>query len=239
MALAATAGFPVTSWAVGRVARTLIEIVAGGLASLTTRLAQIAASGFLETAEGPWLTLFAASQYDVTRKPATFTTGYVTLTDSGGAGPYTITPGQCRVSTSGGLVFTNVDGGTLAENGTLELTFRAESSGESYNAPLGSLTTLLTDLPGVTVDNPEHGTTGTWLITAGADEESDSELRARCRDRWATLGAGGTAAAWRFWAMSAHEEVRRVRVRETGQGHISITVAGTGGPVSGTALTAV
>lgn len=91
--LLAAAGFPVTSWAAGRAARSLVEGISQVVSDLTTVIAQVAGSGFLGTATGDWLTLHASSQYDLQREPAAFTLGKIKLTDVAGAGPYTIDAG--------------------------------------------------------------------------------------------------------------------------------------------------
>jgi hypothetical protein len=88
--LCMVAGFPVTSWASGRAGRSLIEGLAQVVSDLTLKIAELAGSAFLDTAEGDWLTLHAASQYTLQREPSAFTVGKVLLSDVAGAGPYTI-----------------------------------------------------------------------------------------------------------------------------------------------------
>jgi uncharacterized phage protein gp47/JayE len=229
-------GFPATDWQQGSVPRTLLEAYAEQLASFSTAQAAVAAGGFLDTATGAWLTLLAEQNFDVARKEALTTKGTVRLTAAGGSGPHTIAVGQLWVSTSSGKRFTNVEGGTLTLGGTLDLEFEAESPGSAFNVGSSTITTLITSLAGVTVNNPASP----WITRAGTDEESDTSLRQRCRDRLPTIGTGATASAYRTWAQEASEEVRRVLVStDDGTGLVSVVVAGDDGPVSGDALTDV
>lgn len=195
-------GFPVTAWVVGTVARTLHKAVAAVIFDLWLTIALIARGATLDTAVGLWLTLLALSQYAEARKAAVFTRGTVRLTDAGG-GPHTIAVGQIYVvATASGLRFRNTTGGTLPLNGTLDLEFVAETAAARYNVANGTIGTLETTLPTVTVSNPEVGTTGTWITTLGADIESDEAMRVRCRAKWATLSTGSPRDAYRYWALS-------------------------------------
>src|SRR5579885_3187771 len=73
-------GFPVTDWFSGGVGRTLLELLAQGLALFSQLIAAIAAGGFVTQASGDWLTLVASDTYQLTRNAATFTAGNVVLT---------------------------------------------------------------------------------------------------------------------------------------------------------------
>jgi phage-related baseplate assembly protein len=89
----------------------------------------------------------------------------------------------------------------------------------------------------VTVTNPEYLSSGTWILVNGADQESDDSLRARCRDRWATLGAGATEPAIRFLCRAASAEVQKVKVKDApGTGALDVVIAGASAPVSTGAL---
>ena len=218
-------GYSPTDWEPGSVQRTILEAVAAGIADLEDLRVKIAGSGFLEHAEGEWLDIVAKNMYGLTRKPAEFTRHIIRLRAAEGFGPYQITPGQLWVSTRDGLRFSNVAGGVLPYGGELELEFISESAGGKYNVPIGAIDRLLTPLPGVSVSNIR-------LIGAGADAETDESLRFRCRLRWASLGTGATADAYRFWALSAHSSVSKVRVLDQhprGQGTVDVVVWGDGG----------
>ena len=222
-------GFPTTDWEPGSVQRTILETLAVGLADLEALRLEITKGGYLELASGPWLNLVAENMYGLTRKAAEFARHTVRLTAQSGFGPYTIQPGQLWASTPSGLRFNNTQGGTLAQGGTLDLEFVAESSGAAYNVAPNTITILNTPLPGVNINNVA-------IVAAGVDEETDDNLRLRCRLRWASLGTGATRAAYEFWALSADPSITKVRVLDQhprGQGTVDVIVWGEGGLGSG------
>jgi uncharacterized phage protein gp47/JayE len=241
LAALAARGFPVTSWQEGDVARTLVAIDSQSLSNLETLVANIAAGGLLDTAAGAWLTLLAANVYDVDRNSAVATRGLVRLTASAEAGPYTIAPGQLRFASTSGLRYqiANTDNITIAKGGTLDVTVQAESPGAAYNGGNGTITTLLTPLPGVTCANPDPGG-GTWITTQGVDEESDASLRTRCAARWPESGFGSPAASYDLWARTADATITRTKVQPSGSiaGQVDVYVAGASGPAGGGAVTA-
>lgn len=226
------ADFPVTSWEEGGVARTLVELDAETLANAEQLVARIAEGGLGSRAAGAWLTLRARNFYSLDREPSLFAEGVLVLTAAPSAGPYTITPGQLWAQSASGLRYTNVEGGTLAQGGTLSLAFRAESPGVAWNVGIGSITTLLTPLPGVAVANPDTGD-GTWQTQLGTEEESDESLYRRTQNRWAELGPGAVAEAYENWALKADPQIRRVRVQsgDGDDGTVEVLVAGESGAV--------
>jgi len=225
IALLQTRGYAATDWEPGSVQRTILEAVAAGLADLEALRLQIARGGYLELASGDWLDLVAQNMYALTRKPPEFAHVIVRLTAQAGVGPYTIQPGQLWASTNGGLRYNNITGGTLTQGGTLDLEFVAESPGAVYNVPNGTIQTLNTPLPGVSISNIS-------LIAAGVDTESDATLRLRCRLRWPSLGSGATADAYRYWALSSDPTITKVRILDQnprGQGTVDVIIWGEGG----------
>lgn len=193
-------GFPVSAWQTGSVPRTLLQVFANVMQDAWLTISNVAKGSTLSTAEGGWLDLLAASQYDETRQEGQFTEGIVRLTDAGG-GPHSVSVGQLYVATADGLRFRNTTGGTVPLNGFLDLTFRAENVGASYNVANGSIVELVTSLSTVSVSNPAVGTSGTWISTPGADVESDESFRMRCRSKWATLSTGSPRDAYIYWAL--------------------------------------
>ncbi|UAW08063.1 hypothetical protein [Myxococcus phage Mx4 ts27htf-1hrm-1] len=245
-ALSATS-FPTTSWQPGSVPRKLLEADAEANEDRDRLDAAIGASGFLDYADpgvadtsvaGPWLRLLAAGFFGVAWRPGVTAQGQVVLTDAGGQGPFAFQPGEIVVASTGGRRYSNVTGGTLVQGGTLTLSFAAEEVGSDYNVPVGAVVQLLTVRPGVTVSNPEVGSSGTWLTRQGTNPETQGELRARCRNRWPTLGTGGAPHSYEYWATEASPEVTRVYVRPstTLPGAVNVYLAGPAGPVSGQAV---
>jgi uncharacterized phage protein gp47/JayE len=239
----AAAGFPVTSWREGDVARTLVESFALALANQTSLRAKLAAGGLLREAEGDWLSLLASQVYDIDRNAAHPTAGVVLLAAAAGAGPYSIAPGQLWFASSGGLRYqsSNAETLTLAQGGTLQVSVQAEAAGQAYNVANGAMVALLTPLAGVTVTNPDPGS-GTWITSQGTDEENDASLVARCAARWPESGYGSPAASYDLWARNADATITRTNVVADAAGPngggVTVYVAGPSGPVGGGAVTA-
>lgn len=240
----AAAGFPVASWQPGAVPRSLVYADATALAQLHSVVAELAMAAFLDDAEGDWLSLFAASRFQVARTAAVATVGKVVVTVASGAGPYTIGPAGLLV-TDGARRWrsTNTTNVTISSAGTVTFTVRAEALGATYNVANGAIVGLVAPaLAGVSVSNPIYSG-GTWITTAGADAESDASLRQRCRDRWATLGRGATVAAYQYLARTGHAsaaQVTRTAVSlGSGDGTLRVFLAGPAGPVDGAVVTTV
>lgn len=191
---------PTTQWQAFSWARTLIHIFALVMADVWFGVAQIANGVILGLSRGRWLTLFASSQYDEERLAAVATVGQVTLT-SASVG-HTIAVGDVTVKTATGKRFRNTTGGTLTAGGTLDLEVQAYEAGASSNVSVGTITIMETSLSTVTVNNPEVGTTGTWITTWGANAETDAELTTRLPLKWATLSTGSPPDAYKSWALA-------------------------------------
>ncbi len=233
-------GFPVTAWQSGGAGRTLARADAVAIADLRSLIATICKGGYLDEAEEDWLTLLAAGVFDLDRVPAAFTEGFITATVAGGSGPYTFGAGAFVASDgTRRYVSTNTSSVTLSSASPTQVPVRAESSGDSYNVAGSTVTTLVSPaLAGVTVVGASD-----WITSSGAPAETDTALRARCRSRWATLGRGGTAQAYRYWALNGHAyegQVTRVAVYPgPGDGTIAVVLADSDGPVSGPIAAAV
>lgn len=228
----ASAKMPVTNWGTGSTARTLIEAFTETLARAYAIIPDIAAGGYLDLAEGDWLTLLAQSAYSLTRTPAARTKGYVTLTIPSNVGPYTWAVGGLTVATDSGVRYTNAEAISLTPGASLGVLFQADAEGSAGNVLNGTITRVTAGLQaGLTVANSSYAGTGTWITVAGRDVESDPELRARCRNRWATLGSGTTARAVSYLATSCGAStVSRVRCyTDLGTGVVRVYLAGSNG----------
>jgi uncharacterized phage protein gp47/JayE len=159
-------GLPVTDWAVGGVMRTLMQMVADAIYDESgTLIPQIAGGGFVDYATGTssgspgdWLGLLAQQVYSLTRIAATSTLGNVLLSNSSGSA-YTIQPGQLWITGPTGNQYNTTSGGTLNAGGTLSIAVQSATvnnslAGQNYTDGPNTLTTLITPLPGVTVNNP-------------------------------------------------------------------------------------
>lgn len=229
------AGLPTLSWHKFSILRHFFENEPILLEDAWTTIGDIARGGYPRLAKEGWLDLLGEDFFAEARKPAVSTVGLVTLTDAGGAGPHTITVGAAWVANTDKsrrfVVESLPSGGTLPQNGTLQVSVRAESAGADWNVGVNAIDQLLTALPGVTVSNPAQSS-GTWITTQGADKERDEAYGQRLVDKWSTLGAGCNDAAYRYYASSASPEIVRVQVGSPGNGGVRVLVAGASGPVS-------
>ena len=237
-------GFPVTAWQSGSAPRDLVKADATAMARLDASVAALAKAAFLDDAEGDWLTLVAASRFDNDRVLATYTEGYVRVACASGAGPHTISAAQLLI-TDGTRRWRSINTAsvTVASGSYQDIKVRAEIAGDEYNIASGAtLTVVAPALAGLSVTNPVYAD-GTWITLAGADDESDASLRARCRARWGTLGRGANDAAYRYLARTGHAyeaQVTRVYVAwGPGDGTLTVYLAGPTGAVSGTVVNAV
>lgn len=227
--------FQATSWQPGSAALQLVEMDAEATTDVQRMVQRVAAGGFLDTADGPWLTLLSKFFYALDRLPGVFARGTVRLTDVAMGGPHSIQVGHWFASTSGRR-FRATAAATLPAGGTVNVPVEAESPGAAWNVGAGAITRLVNPIPGVAVTNLAN-----WLTQAGADEESDVALRRRCRARWPSLGTGAVAASYDLWARTASPEVTRTRAttHATIPGTVELVVAGDGGPISAGGMLAV
>lgn len=237
LAVADALGISTTSWAAGDPTRSLYHFVAEGLEALEVNVAGYMASGFLDHAEGDWLTILAEQVYRVTRVEATFATVTIKLTNAGG-GLYVVEAGDVVVKDStGGMTYTNTEGGTLASGAgeELELSFTADLAGSDGTAAAGDIDTLVTTMLDVTCTND--------LAAVGLDAESDADLRTRCRAKLGMLSAAGPRDAYNFVVRSSDltgvSDITRSRtVGDTTTGVVTVYVASASGAAAGASVTA-
>lgn len=225
-------GVDTTVWKPGSVVRTMIAGSSVVLAALSRLMSSATKSGFLDTAEGAWLTILADQVYNVQRIAATFATGTLELSNTSGS-TYNIDPGDLIVSSSkSGKTYRNVNALTLNPGATdVEATFAATEAGADSTAAAGEIDTLETTLLGVTVTNPK--------ALVGSDKETDADLRQRAKESTGALSPNGPADAYLHVARSAKRSdgtsigVTRVSTTTDGQGNVTVYVATPTGSVSG------
>lgn len=225
-------GYPVSSWVTGMVSKDLSEFVAAFLSDLTNRVVQIAKGGYLDYAEGDWLTVLARSFYALDRAPAVAAQHYLTLTNATG-GTINVTVGSL-FQTVGGVQF-SVPATSIGSGLSVVATATAVTPAASGNVALNTITQSVSSYPGLTATNAPDAFTGSSLITTGSDEESNELLRSRCKAKWSSIGAGGNADAWRYWALNAVPGVvTKVKIFPAVPGGMQVTyvVANDTGPIS-------
>lgn len=228
-------GFPVTSWQSTSVPYVMAEANVACVLDVANLIPQIAAGGLLDLATGDWLTLLAEQNYDVERIPEKFARRLVRFTNDSGS-TVSESAGTVTIATAEGLQFLNEQAIDVLDGGNVFVVVKASEAGDDYNDATASWS-LVTSIAGVTVDelNSEPA-----LITAGAAEESDVALRARCREKWSTLGAGANRDAFSYWIKNtpgSPETVTRVHVvsNDPLPGQVTAYAATATGPISDTA----
>lgn len=228
----AALGVNTTTWKPGSVVRTMIAAAAIVLAAFSRLQALIAKSGFLETAEGAWLTLVARYVYGVERDVATFAEGSITLTNTGG-GIYDLDAEDVVFRNGDGKQYRNTTAFSLAPLATVTIPIRAVEAGSASSSGPNTITELVTPLLGVTATNATS--------VVGLDEEKDPALRARASAKLGSLSPFGPWDAYRYAATQARRAdgtaigVTRARTLKDGFGGTTTYVATASGGVTGDA----
>lgn len=232
-----TLGVNTTSWASGAVVRTMVVAVSAMLSAFSSLQAQIASSGFLDLAEGDWLTLVARYVYGVERLEATFAAGFVTLVNAGG-GIYNVDPGDLIVATTvtgdpkSGKTYRNDAAFTLGAGQTITVAITAVEAGADSTTGAATITVLTTALLNVTCSNAAS--------LVGLDAEKDPALRLRCSEKLGALSPMGPWDAYAYAARNAHRStgepcgITRTRTLKDGFGNVTLVVASASGTVTGT-----
>ncbi|ECC3463257.1 hypothetical protein AA471_11275 [Salmonella enterica subsp. enterica] len=151
---------------------------------------------FLQTAAGPFVDLFAAA-LRLKRKDATAATGKITFTKSAADNSITIPAGTViQTERINGTIYSVattqqavIPGGTASA--LIDVT--ATDSGAAFNLAPGYYQILPKAIDGIAaVRNDED-----WLTTPGANQESDDELKDRCRNQFNLAGSYHTDAVYR------------------------------------------
>ncbi|EOY2073890.1 baseplate J/gp47 family protein [Vibrio alginolyticus] len=152
---------------------------------------------FVATAVDQWLDLLAW-QCKLTRKGATKAKGMIAFQRSAAKGPALVIPKDTWVQTEpiNGTIYRVkvLADTTMPENDTMVMAeVEAENEGAAYNLGEGYYHILPTAIPGIgAVTNPAE-----WLNEAGADKESNDELRLRIRNQWSAVARWHIDAAYR------------------------------------------
>jgi uncharacterized phage protein gp47/JayE len=231
------AELPWQSWSPTALERALVEVDADTLALYEAQRKDIFDGGYITTAKGAYLDL-AATFYAETRAPARPAVIQVRLTDSTGNGPYTLPPGQILAyqadPTAPVLNYRSTKSIDVPKGGSADIYFAATAEGSAWNITPGALVSLLSRPPGVAVSTPPVPGTGSIVVIAGADEEGDDSLRARCLLKLSLQGRGWAADTIRGLILDRFAgEVTRVLVLDPWIPNIAAAwLAGPTGPVS-------
>lgn len=231
-------GFVVTNWNSGGIFNTLLMIILQIRIEIITLLRSVLNRMFVAHADGTWLDLKAAD-YSKTRKAATKTQGYLTLSRT--PNPET---GNPAATIPAGTVFKtpmDINGEELRYYSTADAVLRrgaestlvpieAEKAGSSYNVPEAQISKCLVYLEGIEKITNEEG----WITKEGSDTETDDALRSRVLGSWSELSTRPIAEKYKN-VCEAVPGVLYVRVDDMhprGQGTVDIVVTSTAGAAS-------
>lgn len=256
-------GIPTTS-----ADRGLIEIHSRALAREQEIRSYIARAGSKqlimaiadEAARDAWLDYLAAGWFGLPRLPATKATHRFRLVASAAAGPYTIAPRTLLAQTEDGIQFRNTGRLTsdlTASPGSITLTLGGTRDDLEWEAVLAGIEgniapdaslTLVTTLAGVSISNPEIGSTGSSLLASGADRETSESLSLRCDARWDRTAVAQLPGALVEWIVESFEAdgltstITKWRVDDTnpnGPGSTDLYLANASGPATAAELSRV
>ena len=233
-------GIPASSWQQGSVTRGIISITSRMISGSIEIISIVVKGTFLDYAEGIYLTALASYVYNVVRDDATFATGVVVV-DNASANTYTFQPGEL-------LFYNNLTQKEFKNTSIVNIGANqqdvnadviAQEAGSSSTSTPGSINSFVTPRIGLTCTNPS--------ALVGTDEESDEDLRQRCRDALGALSPNGPKEAYAYVAKSATRPsdgtpigVNRVSVSaDSGTGVVTVYVADPDGPLTGPDLAIV
>ncbi|RNM24764.1 hypothetical protein EFS38_07910 [Dickeya undicola] len=156
----------------------------------------VLANMYLATASGPFLNLFAWG-VNLSRKAATAAAGVIRFYKSDTAQAVVIPAGTLiQTERINGTVFSvavSVDTVIAAGLASADVPVTATADGGAFNLAPGYCRILPVGVAGIErVENQDD-----WLLTPGADEESDDDLRERCRNQFNLVGNYHTDAVYR------------------------------------------
>ncbi|MFV0423747.1 baseplate J/gp47 family protein [Oleidesulfovibrio sp.] len=213
------------------IARGLIELTAWGIWQVYNLLEILVKQAVPATATGIWLNLHLAA-VGLFRKMWTKATGRVRFFRDGNIAGNIVIP-------SGRIVRTLPDGAgeiyrfvtteaavLLADEDFVDVPVTAEEYGTGSNAGPGQICELVTPVIGVRGVTNVSG----WLVSEGADKETDDQARERYQLRWMGLN-GCTKYAYKAWALSVTGcvSVEILDQHPRGQGTVGVVVRGSAG----------
>lgn len=234
--LLTTLGADPTKFRKGGAFRVLMRAQSMTFAGLTEIMAAAIRGGFLDLAEGAWLTLLARYVFGVERRAAQPASGNETFINTGGGTflPANYPAGSIRLySSRTGKKYFNTEPLDLGPLATVTIGIVAAEVGAESNASAGDVDSLETSLLAVEVSNAES--------IVGLDEESDEDLRGACRAKLASISGLGPRGAYQ-WAVrqatrldGSPTAINRVHVPEgSWSAIVSVVLASaSGAPIAG------
>jgi hypothetical protein len=235
-------GLQPQNWATGGIASSTLTAASNVLAALSTQLSNAIAQQWNPTASGGGLQLLSQYFYGITPPQATFASGSVVLTNTGG-GVYSYGAGQATfgstVANTSGLYpqYTNSASFTLNANSSDTVPVTCTTIGSAGNSNPGFVTLLVTQMLGVSCTNPNP--------ILGIDGLTDAALRTLNTNSLGVRGSAyGPRSAYAYAISVAVNSVTGLPVNVNRQsisvsshtGAVTIYVASPEGTVSTTDL---
>ncbi|GAB5502764.1 baseplate J/gp47 family protein [Pyruvatibacter sp.] len=166
-----------------------------------------------DTATG-WFLERWANWFGLVRKAAAVASGSATVTGTDGA----VINAGVQLSDAAGTLYDVTTGATIS-GGTATLAVEAVLPGADGNADAGTVLTFVAALAGVDA----QGSVGDAPIAGGAEEETDTALRARLSARIKQPPHGGSQNDYKNWALEV-PGVTRAWAEPAGQGVGTVVV---------------
>ena len=205
-----------------------LRVLAGEVYQLRVNEEYIARQLFPSTATGEYLDRHAAER-GLTRRSAETAAGSVTFTAQDTVHPDILIPAGTEVCTYADMLrFTTVSDVVLTSgNSTVSADAAAVSAGAAYNARVGTVSLIVTPIPGI------GSVTNSAAFTGGADAESDDQLRRRVIDSYVNIVSGANAAYYKSLALSVPGVYSASVVgRGRGNGTVDVYISGVGEAVT-------
>ena len=224
----------------GSVIRTILEAIAKVFSDLYQLTYTVTRAGFIQTADGKWLDL-KVRELGLERKEGQKASGYITFYRNSPKDENITIPAGTIVKTvkdSEGIEyrFKTIEEVILTAGDTESFTLiEAVEEGTDYNVGKETITKITTHIPGIdgVINKSVNLGAGvrSWQAAIGTNTETDEDLRTRAIYRWDELGVGGTADAYRSWALSV-TGVKSVEVLDDfpfGPGSVGLVIAAENG----------
>lgn len=225
-------GLPVDSWRAGDPTLSYYRYLAEVLGSQEEAVSEYIKAGFLDDAEGDWLTVRAKEVFNVDRIEATAATSVVTLTNSG-ASQYDFEAGDLTVRNSATkATYHTTSSGTLVSGGTLPLDVIADEDGTAGSSGLNEIDEIVT-----TIQPAGSVTISASTVAVGSDEQSDESLRESCRNTTGALSPDGPPDAYEYVCtnpdLTGVTDITRAKsTYDSDTGDVTVYVATASGPAS-------
>lgn len=223
--------FIITNYNNGGIFKTLIKVFLLVVYQLYDLLKKVVPNIFLHSAEDSWLGAKAAD-YKVVRKQATYTEGLVVCSREQTGEPITIYKGyifKTDKDSKGNELRYITQETVIMESNQLRVSVpvKAETPGEIYNVPTGSIKHALQHIAGIDKIENEGG----WITKEGSDIEDIESFRQRAMNIWDELANNPTAGKYESVASKVEGVVNVIAddMHPRGQGTIDIIITGAAG----------